>query len=51
MIEIRERLAPRNKTKEKEYLEAYGGLREDIGMKTYLHGPRSCAKKLKSRFV
>ena len=28
----------------------YGGLREDIGMKTYLHGPMDYAKELKMRF-
>ena len=28
----------------------YGGFREDIGMKTYLHGPMNYAKKLKLRF-
>ena len=28
----------------------YGGLREDIGMKTYLHGPMNHAKKLTLRF-
>ena len=38
-IDIRERLALRNKVKEEEHLEIYGGLREEIGMKTYLHGP------------
>ena len=38
-IEIRERLALRSKVKEEEELEIYGGLREEIGMKTYLHGP------------
>ena len=27
-----------------------GGLREDIGMKTYLHGPMDYAKQLKLRF-
>ena len=28
----------------------YGGLREDIGMRTYLNGPMDYAKKLKVRF-
>ena len=28
----------------------YGGLREEIGMKTYLHGPMDYAKTLKLRF-
>ena len=35
---------------EGKHLEIYGGLREDIGMKTYLHGPMDYAKKLKLRF-
>ena len=35
--------------KEEKHLEIYGGLREDIGMKTYLHGPMDYAKKLKPR--
>ena len=43
----RERLALRNKVKEK-HLDIYGGLREDIGVKTYLHGPMDYAKKLKT---
>ena len=36
--------------KEDKPVEIYGGLREDIGMKTYLHGPMEYAKKLKQRF-
>ena len=36
--------------KEEEYLEIYGGLREEIGMTTYLHGPKDYAKTLKLRF-
>ena len=40
----------RNKVKEEKHLEMYGGLREVIGMKTYLHGPMDYAKKLKLRF-
>ena len=36
--------------KEEKHLEVYGGLGEDIGMKTYLHGPMDYAKKLKLRF-
>ena len=36
--------------KEEKHSEIYGGLREDIGMKTYLHGPMDYAKKLKLRF-
>ena len=31
-------------------MEINGGLREDIGMKTYLHGPMDHGKKLKLRF-
>ena len=50
-IERRERLALRNKVIEKERLEIYGGLREELGMKTYLHGPMNYAKTLKLRFV
>ena len=50
-IEERERLALRNKVKEEKRLEIYGGLRKDIGMKTYLHSPMDYAKKLKLRFV
>ena len=38
----------RNKVKEEKHLEIYGRLREDIGMKTYLHGPMDYAKKLKT---
>ena len=35
---------------EKKHFEIYRGLREDIGTKTYLHGPMDYAKKLKLRF-
>ena len=35
---------------EEKHLEIYGGLREDVGMKTYLHGPMDYAKTLKLRF-
>ena len=31
--------------KEEKHLDIYGGLREDIGMKTYLHDPMDYAKK------
>ena len=48
-IEERERQAPRNKVEEEKHLEIYGGSREDIGMKTYLHGPIDYAKKPKLR--
>ena len=50
ILEERERLALRNKMKEEKHLEIYGGLREDIGMKAYLHGPMDYAKKLKVQF-
>ena len=43
-------VAPRNKVKEEKRLDIYGGLREDIGMKTYLHDPMDYAKKMKLRF-
>ena len=49
-IEIRERLALRNRVKEEENLEIYRGLREEIGMKTYMHGPKDYAKTVKLRF-
>ena len=44
-------LALRNKAKRRNTLEMYGGLREEIGMKTCLHGPMDYAKTLKLRFV
>ena len=40
----------KNKVKEEKHLEIYGGLREGIGIITYLHGPVDYAKKLKLRF-
>ena len=36
--------------KEEEHLGIYGEFREEIGMKTYLHGPMDDAKTLKLRF-
>ena len=45
-----ERPALRSKVKEAEHLEIYWGLREEIRMKTYLHGPMDYAKTLKLRF-
>ena len=37
--------------KEKHFsLEIYGGLRENVGIITYPHGPMNYAKKLKLRF-
>ena len=38
------------KAKEEKYLGHIWVLLEDIGMKTYLHSPMDCAKKLKLRF-
>ena len=49
-IEKMEMLALRREVKEEKHLELYRALREDIGMKTYLHGPMDYAKKLKLRF-
>ena len=49
--EIRERPGLRNKVREEEHLEIYGRLREEIGLKTYLHGPMDYAKTLKLRFL
>ena len=40
----------KNKVKEEKHLEIYGGLMEDIGIKTFLHGPMDYANKLKLRF-
>ena len=50
IIEIRERPALRNLVKEEEHLEIYGGLREEMGMKMYLHGSMDYAKTLKLPF-
>ena len=36
--------------KEEKHLEIYGGLGQDIGIRTYLHGPMDYAKKPKLRF-
>ena len=50
VIEERERLALRNKVKKERHLaEIYGGLRENTGIKTFLHGPMDYAKKLSLR--
>ena len=49
-IEIRERLALRKKVESEKRLEIHGGIREGIGMKTYLHSPMDFAKTLKLRF-
>ena len=50
MIERRRRLVLRNKVKEEELLRQLRGLREEIGVKTYLHDPTDCAKTLKLPF-
>ena len=47
MIKRRESLEAEKKAKGEEHLETYGGLREEIGMKTYLHSPMDYAKTLK----
>ena len=49
-IEMRERLALRNKVKEEEHLQIYGRSREEIGMKTCFHSQLDYAKTLKLRF-
>ena len=36
--------------KKEKHLEIYGGLRKEIGMKTYLRCPMDYAKTLKLRF-
>ena len=50
MTERRESLALRNKVESERHLEIQEGLREGIGMKTYLHGPVDFAKTLQLRF-
>ena len=50
IAEERGRLVLRNKAKEEKHLKIYGGLREDLEIKTYLHGPMDYAKRLKLRF-
>ena len=50
-IEESERLALRSKVNEEKYLKICRGVREDIAMKTYLHGPIGYAKTLKMRFL
>ena len=49
-IDVRERLALIQTVNEEEPLEICVGLKEEIGMKTYLHGPVDYAKTLKLRF-
>ena len=41
-------LVLRNTVKEEKRLKIYGGLREDIGMKTYLHGPNGLREETKT---
>ena len=36
--------------KEEDHVEIYGELREELGLKTYLHGPMDYAKTLELRF-
>ena len=50
MIEVREIKLLKQKVEEEEHLKIYGGLREGIEMKTYLHGPLDYPKNLKLRF-
>ena len=47
---IREMLALRNKIKNDEHFQRYGGLSEGIGIKTYSHGPMNSAKTPKLQF-
>ena len=46
----RHSLLPNTRPPALEHSEIYRGLREDIGMKTYVYGPMDYAKKLKLRF-
>ena len=48
MIESRERKSLRQKVDKEEHLKIYGGLREGVRMKTYVHGPIDYAKKHKT---
>ena len=50
MEERRERLVLRNKVELEKHSEIHGGLKEGIGMKTYLHDPMDSAKTPKLRF-
>ena len=49
-IRINEWLAPGNKVKKNKHLEIYRELREDIGIKTHLHGQMDYTRTLKLRF-
>ena len=44
MMETREKGALRCEVDKEEHLKIYGGLKEGIGMKAYLHGPLDSAK-------
>ena len=48
IIKERERRELRKKVKEEKHLEIYGGSREDIRMKTCLHGPMDYAIRIKN---
>ena len=48
-VEMRGKLALRNKMEEEEHSRDARGLREEIGIKTYIHGPMDYAKTLKPR--
>ena len=49
-IEEMERQTLKNNVKEDKHLELNWGLREDIGMKTYLHDPTDYVKNIRLRF-
>ena len=49
-VEMRGKLALRNKMEEEEHSRDALGLREEIGIKTYIHGPMYYAKTLRLRF-
>ena len=50
MIALREMKSLKQKVDEEDHLKIYGGLKEGLGMKTYLHGPLDYSKNLKLRF-
>ena len=47
MIETREKGALRCKVDKEEHLTIYGGFREEMGMKTYLHRPKDAVENVK----
>lgn len=49
-MKIRGHLVQKQKVGEEEHMNTYGGVREEIGMKTYLHGSMGYAETLKLRF-